>query len=83
MQLWLIWGNTLALHGKCEEMAEAHILIRHFHSLWYYLLGVGDEILSGGSKNYQLFFGGGLGLEVEKLRTAKRVIWYFMLNLMM
>jgi hypothetical protein len=44
---------------------------------------VGDEFFSCGSKNFQLFFGGGLGLEVEELKTAKRVVSYFALNLMM
>ena len=46
---------------------------------------MGDEVLSYKSKNFQLLGvgggGGGLGLEVEELRTAKRVIGYFVLNL--
>lgn len=58
------------------------MLTMRFNSWLYYLLGVGDEILNCDSKNFQLFFGGDVGLEVEELRAAKRIVGYFMLNLM-
>jgi hypothetical protein len=60
----------------------ARLLTRHFNSCLHILLGVGDEIPSFEIKKFQLFFGGGLGLEVELLRAAKQVIGYFVLNIM-
>jgi hypothetical protein len=52
------------------------MLTRHFNSWLYILLGGGDEFISFESKNFQLFFGGRLWLEVEELSAAKQVVGY-------